>query len=225
MGLILPHLRRAVAIGRIVELHKVEAASLGDAVDAISAGVFLVTEGAVIVWTNASGRRMLDARLILHADRGRLAPMDKASAGQFHQAIEAAGAGHMVVGSRRPAVPLGGSEQEEPYVAHVLPLTSGRRRQAGVRYAATAAVFVHKAAMTGLTPIEAIAQHFQLTPAEVRVLIAIVDVGGVQEVAAVLGISEATVKTHLQRVFAKTETHRQADLVKIVAGFANPLIS
>jgi DNA-binding CsgD family transcriptional regulator len=39
----------------------------------------------------------------------------------------------------------------------------------------------------------------------------------------VLGISETTVKTHLQRVFDKTGTNRQADLVKLVAGFLNPL--
>ena len=54
-------------------------------------------------------------------------------------------------------------------------------------------------------------------------LLAIVEVGGVPEVAEALGVGEATVKTHLHRLFAKTETRRQADLVKLVAGFANPL--
>jgi DNA-binding CsgD family transcriptional regulator len=39
----------------------------------------------------------------------------------------------------------------------------------------------------------------------------------------VLEISQATVKTHLSRLFDKTGTNRQADLVKIVAGFANPI--
>jgi DNA-binding CsgD family transcriptional regulator len=74
------------------------------------------------------------------------------------------------------------------------------------------------------TALEAIAQHFQLTPAELRVLVAIVEVGGVPEVAAVLGISETTVKTHLQRLFEKTGTHRQADLVMRVAAYSNPLV-
>jgi DNA-binding CsgD family transcriptional regulator len=31
------------------------------------------------------------------------------------------------------------------------------------------------------------------------------------------------VKTHLSRLFEKTEAARQADLVKLVAGFATPL--
>ena len=56
-----------------------------------------------------------------------------------------------------------------------------------------------------------------------RVLMMIIEVGGVPEVAPVLGISEPTVKTHLQRIFAKTDTNRQADLVKLVAGYINPL--
>jgi DNA-binding CsgD family transcriptional regulator len=64
---------------------------------------------------------------------------------------------------------------------------------------------------------------YRLTAAELRVLMAIVDIGGVPEVAPMLGISETTVKTHLQRVFEKTGTNRQADLVKLVAGFMSPL--
>jgi len=39
----------------------------------------------------------------------------------------------------------------------------------------------------------------------------------------VVGASEATVKTHLQRLFAKTGTNRQVDLVKLVASNASPL--
>jgi DNA-binding CsgD family transcriptional regulator len=51
----------------------------------------------------------------------------------------------------------------------------------------------------------------------------IVNVGGVPEAADVLGISETTVKTHLQHVFEKTRTRRQADLIKLVATHMNPL--
>jgi DNA-binding CsgD family transcriptional regulator len=54
-------------------------------------------------------------------------------------------------------------------------------------------------------------------------LCAIVEIGGVRESASVLGISETTVKTHLQRLFEKTTTSRQADLVRLVAGYASPV--
>jgi len=54
-------------------------------------------------------------------------------------------------------------------------------------------------------------------------LLAIVEVGAVPEVAAALGVAATTVKTHLGRLFAKTGATRQADLVKLVAGYATPL--
>ena len=47
--------------------------------------------------------------------------------------------------------------------------------------------------------------------------VAIVEIGGVPDVANMLGISQATVKTHLQHVFGKTSTTRQAELVKLIA--------
>ena len=71
---------------------------------------------------------------------------------------------------------------------------------------------------------EVIAGLYNLTPSELRVLLAIVEVGGVAETARALGVAEATVKTHLHRLFGKTGASRQADLVKLVAGFSNPLV-
>jgi len=65
---------------------------------------------------------------------------------------------------------------------------------------------------------------YKLTPSELRVLLAIVDIGGVPEVAAALGVAVTTVKTHLSPlVLKKTGVARQADLVKLVAGFSTPL--
>jgi DNA-binding CsgD family transcriptional regulator len=107
----------------------------------------------------------------------------------------------------------------------VLPLTSGERQRTGVRYTAAAALFVRKASIEAPSPPEVIAKTFKLTPSELRVLLAIVEVGGVPEVATALGVAETTVKTHLGRVFEKTGAGRQADLVKIVAGYSSPLLN
>ena len=71
---------------------------------------------------------------------------------------------------------------------------------------------------------EVMARAFGLTPSELRVLFAVVEAGGVPETAEALGIGQATVKTHLHRVFCKTSTRRQAELVKLVAGFSSPLV-
>jgi len=80
-------------------------------------------------------------------------------------------------------------------------------------------LFVHKAALKTSSPPEAIAKAYDLTPSELRVLLAIVEVGGVPELAEALGIGETTVKTHLGRLYEKTGARGQAELVKLVAGF------
>ena len=73
-------------------------------------------------------------------------------------------------------------------------------------------MFVRKAALDLPSPPVAVAQEFQLTPAELRVLFSIIEIGGVAEVADVLGISEATVRTHLHRLFEKTGTDRASPI-------------
>jgi len=70
---------------------------------------------------------------------------------------------------------------------------------------------------------EVIGKIFKLTPTELRVLLAIVEMGGVPEVAAALGVADTTVRTHVGHLFQKTGATRQADLVKLVAGYATPM--
>ena len=220
--LLVPHVRRSVTIARTLDLHKVEAAVFAEAVDALAAAVFLLADDGYIVRANASGRGMLEAGDIVRADHGRLIAVDTTARGALAKAVLAAGKGDRELGTKGLALPVAPS-QSTPYVAHVLPLTSGTRQQARVSYAATVAVFLHRATLEERTPLDAIARHFRLSPAELRVLVAIVEVGGVPEVAPVLGISETTVKTHLRHLFEKTGTSRQSELVRVVASFASPV--
>src|SRR2546430_13142538 len=48
MRLIIPHIRRAALIGRVIDLKTAEADSLSDTVDGISAGMFMVDANARI---------------------------------------------------------------------------------------------------------------------------------------------------------------------------------
>jgi DNA-binding CsgD family transcriptional regulator len=50
------------------------------------------------------------------------------------------------------------------------------------------------------------------------VLDTVLKVKGVKAIASTLGLSEATVKTHLQNLFRKTGTKRQGDLMSLVTG-------
>ena len=50
----------------------------------------------------------------------------------------------------------------------------------------------------------------------------LLDLGSVTAAADLLGTSKSTVKRHLEHLFAKTGTKRQADLVRLIAGFESP---
>jgi DNA-binding CsgD family transcriptional regulator/PAS domain-containing protein len=216
------HLRRAAVVGRALEHKTVEAAALADTFDGLRAAVLLVDADARVVHANASGAAMLRKGFALRTVSGRFAAVDSRASATLLGAIAAAKGGDMVLGRSRGIAVILTDREGERYVAHVLPLTSAERRGVQARRA-VAALVVQKAALE-LGPLPpAIAETFGLTPTELRVLRAIVETGGVPEAADALGIGQATLKTHLHRLFGKTDTRRQADLVKLVAGFASPL--
>ena len=223
MGLIAPHYRRAVEIAKLIDLQKFEAAALADSLDGLAAAMFLVDGGGRIMHANAAGQVMLAKGSVVRRSGDKLTSADEQAERALHDIFSNADAGDAAVGMKGIAVPLAARDGDR-HVAHVLPLTSGARRKAGIAYSAVAAVFVRKATLDLPHPVEALAGAFKLTPAEMRVLMMIVQIGGVPDVAPVLGISETTVKTHLQSIFAKTGASRQADLVKLVAGYMSPLV-
>jgi DNA-binding CsgD family transcriptional regulator len=222
LRLLAPHLRRAVLIGKVIDLKVIEAATFADALDGLGAGMFLVDANARMVHANIAGHAILAAGDFLRLVGGRLTAGDPEIDHGLRDVLMAAGNGDAAVGIKGIALPLTARDGER-HVAHVLPLTSGARRRAGIATSAAAALFVHKAALDIPSPPEAIARAYKLTPTELRVLLAIVEIGGAPEVAEALGIGDATVRTHLGRLFEKTGAKRQADLVKLVAGFSSPL--
>jgi DNA-binding CsgD family transcriptional regulator len=221
MRLIVPHVRRAVLIGNVMDLNRADAAAFADTLSGLAAAVFLVDENARIVLANTSGQIMLEQGEILRQKDLVLTTVNPRTGTTLPEIIALARDGDAALGIKGIALPL--SSPPEPWLAHILPLTSGMRRDAGIAYSAVAAVFVHKASLETPSSMETMSKLYRLTPSELRVLAAMSEVGAISAVAQVVGISEATVKTHLQRLFGKTGTNRQADLIKLVAAHASPL--
>jgi len=222
LQLFIPHIRRAVSIGKTIDLYKVDAASLLAAMDSLSVAIVLVDSSGKIVKANAAGRSMLNDGHVVTSERGTLYPHDPKARVALREATAATLRGDEQIGTQGIALILK-AKNGDHYLADVLPLTSGARQTAGIKYSATAAVFVRKAGLNIPSPPEILIELYKLTPSELRVLHAIVEIGGVPAVAEALGISEATTKVHLHRIFQKTGARRQADLVKIVAGASSPL--
>jgi DNA-binding CsgD family transcriptional regulator/PAS domain-containing protein len=221
LTMLVPHLRRAVQIAQALEFKRAEAATLAGVLDGLSAGLFLVDGSGRIVHANAAGTRMLTQNCVMRAVGGQLACRDSRLTGTLRETIAAVADRDGAAARSATAMPLSTADGER-HVVHVLPLKSSARLRSG-HADAVAAVFVRKVTLDGTSQSEVIGQTYKLTPAELRVLSGIVEIGGVPEVAAALGVSDATVKTHLGRLFGKTGTARQADLVKLVAGYAMPI--
>jgi DNA-binding CsgD family transcriptional regulator len=225
MRLLVPHLRRAILIARAMERKTAEASMFADLLGGLRAGAMLVDANGYIVHANLAAEVMLDAGdLIRRGADGRLSAWQRKANHILHGVLATTGGGDGEMGRKGTAVPLV-ARNGEHYVAHVLPLRSGARSGVGKSYAAVAALFVRKVSLRRPSPPEVIAETYQLTPMELRVLLAVVEIGGAPDVADALGVSTETVKTHLARLFAKTGSRRQADLVRLVAGFATPLLN
>jgi len=211
--LLAPHVRRASAIADIIGQARCETDSFRDAIDGLAVGVFLVDAEGRLVHANAAGSALLGTKKALTANHEGLLRLDRTSMRELLPRPDRVAPGSVFVESHAG----------DRYVAHVLPLAAGARRFTGLGGDAVAALFVQPATFDPPSIPESLAQAFDLTPGELRVALATIRHDGVADVADTLGLSEATVRTHLHRIFAKTDTRRQADIVKLVAGFASPL--
>jgi DNA-binding CsgD family transcriptional regulator len=217
---LVPHLQRAVAIGRLFDQGRdaqAAQAALTETLDHVEAAVILVGADGAISFANDPAKRMLDDATLIRRHGDALQAAAPEADRIFRDVFAAAAKGDASIGVRGVAVPLTGSS-EARWLAHVLPLTSGRRQEAGQASAAVAAVFIRQSAPNAPPPLEAIAKLYKLTAGEVRVLEAMLRVSGVRAIAALLGVAPGTVKTHLHNLFRKTGTKRQTDLVKLIAG-------
>ncbi len=149
------------------------------------------------------------------ADRGRLTlrwgPAQQALAAAVLQASD----DEAEIGRRGFGIPAKRASGDAA-VLHVLPL-SQRSLRPGLLPSAKAAIFVAPGATSHPAPEQALAALFDLTPTEAKVLTMIGAAKTVAATAAALGVGQGTVRTHLLRLFAKTGTRRQAELVKLAA--------
>ena len=108
-------------------------------------------------------------------------------------------------------------------IATLLPLDLASRASAMEPFAARWAVFVQNPHIAMPLPGEAFGRLYKLTPAELRVAMALAPGLSPEEAAAMLGLRLPTVRTHLQRIYAKTDTNRQIDLVRLMLSTMPPV--
>jgi len=213
-ALVVPHVRRAVAIGKVVERAHVHQRALENVIDRVPTAAAVVTAAGRIIFANRKAEDHFRQKKLVFCQEGVFRAANPAADQALKESFAAAERGDVALGEQgiKVTLSIGGDAK---HVAHVLPLASDAR-QSSFADRGAAALFVDEVSAAKASPSETISRRFGLTPSEMRVLAVVLRQGGLREISHCLGISVATVKTHLNHIFAKTGTQRQADLLRLV---------
>jgi DNA-binding CsgD family transcriptional regulator len=224
MELLSPHICRALLISDALELQTVAAARLAETVDRLSTGIFLTEDRGRISYMNSSAEAMLKRGGAIRSRDGRLVATRSDARDALSRALDQSAAGRAPPATGQYAVPLP-EEERSGLIANVLPLEWRESRNPLGSLPGVAAVIIQDPSASNASPMKAFGELYGLTAAESRVLELIADGYTPQDAADRLSLSLATAKTHLQRIFAKTNTGRQSELVRLIAQFTAPIKS
>ena len=222
ISLLSPHICRAFLIADTLDMQTVAAARLRETVDALSTGVLLTEGEGRIAYMNGSAERLLKSGLALRNQHGHLTAVRPRAREALARAITLSAEGKAPTKTGRYAVALP-TEEGAGLVASVLPLQWREGRNPLSDLPGAAAIIVQDPADLAPLPDQAFAELYNLTAAERRVLLKIAQGLAPHEIAETLSLGLPTVKTHLQNLFAKTGTARQADLVRLLMASTPPL--
>jgi DNA-binding CsgD family transcriptional regulator len=221
--LLYPHLRRAVLIGRAFEDQRRRLANDAAVLDSLAAGMFLLGVRGELMQANAAGEAMLQARSPLKTTNGRLELAVPAANRALHAALAAGRDGDVGLGGRGTSIPVRGEEGAgDEVILHLLPLNAARQHSINAGEGAAFVLFARRIDRSDTAAVATFAERFGLTPKEAAVLQTIVEVGGVPQAADVLGLSPATVRTHVTAIFDKSGVRRQADLIRLLMEMKSP---
>ncbi|MGE0419681.1 MAG: helix-turn-helix transcriptional regulator [Acetobacteraceae bacterium] len=209
LRLLAPHLRRTVIFHGIKERDAARAADLRAALDLMRVPIVLADAEGRCVETNVAADQFMATTNAIRLARGGVL------VGNLSTTAELATALTTNEPTRTMSFALTQTDGRR-FAAHVMPLTGALRdRMAGGSNVSTA-LFIQPVGDLQPLPGEVLVKLYGLTPAETRLLALLGQDLSLDETAATLGITMPTARTHLQRIFQKTNTNRQSQLVRLV---------
>lgn len=207
----IPHLQRALQVNRELGIHRTGMSALTELLDQISCGIAITRSDGKVVTMNEAVERIVGADDGLSFGNGGLVASSHRDNMQLSEMIAMAtagrGGGSLLI--RRPS-------GERAYPVFILPLpgvTTANRS-----HVPAAAILISDPEGTMEQHVRIAARLYGLSPAETAVALEIVKGSGRTTVAAKLGISGHTVKTHLGHIFGKTGTSGQVELARLLEG-------
>lgn len=207
-SLLLPHIGRAVRIRhRLAELSG-SAQVTNEAIECLTMGVMFIDRRGRVVSMNRSARDIVAANdgLTLNDGQpsaayayGRLALRKLIDRATRPELLDRLGASLFL---QRPS-------RKRPLSVFVTPVTGSEALATG----SAAIIFVSDPASSIGDGADRLRRAYGLSPAETGVAISLCEGKSVKQISDALQVSQNTVRTQLKSILAKTNVHRQAELV------------
>lgn len=213
-----PHLRRAASIASLLDLQAVEVNALTSAVETMTTGMLFLDPALSVVHSNAAARAICEQGNWLQISAGRLQVTDAGAADALHRAARTIATQDQGIAIQFPAP----RPRSAIGLGYLLPLKFMLPRPQ-VAPTAVMVLFITNLTTDPEAGIHLFATAFNLSGAEARLLQQLATGAPLTEIAATLDIEMSTVRTHLARIFTKTGTKRQGELIALMARLALPL--
>ncbi len=209
-----PNIERAYLLNNLLNEYKIQLDSLGAVIANAGFGVVLATLEGQIVYANDVAKTLMRLRRGLCCRQGRIIATE-AKATQKLQALIAAvlvPINETLSGGSMILLDQHGKESCAIYVTPVSRMTSNRLDS---QERLVAGLFIVDRNQDATERVNVFAPLFGLTPAETRVLAALISGKSLISAAKRLEMTEQTARTHLKHILSKTDTHRQAELMRL----------
>lgn len=214
LGLLIPHLRRAISLTHQLETARMRANAAGNALSHLGYGLLLIDGDGRILDASPEVARLLGQRFCrrpspyLRADDSETQALLKAA---IRQATAATGSASSIIA-------LKGRTADDCLLALVLPGHHELAAEHG-SLPGHALVIIYRPGPRS-SPLSPEAQRFfTLTPAEFRLCSLLVEGIALPECARLLEVSVNTVRSQLKSVFMKTGVARQQELITLLDAF------
>lgn len=207
LNLLYGHLARAGLISARLGLERAKATV--SALDAIGLPAAVMSRRGRVLTANDLLDQM--GSLFVTLAHGGMALADPEANGLFQQAVTAAQDGDEPLVR---SIPVAGNEVRAPTVVHVLPL----RGAAHDIFSGADLLIAATAVDTGtqVPSQQLLSGLFDLSPAEARLAAALAVGRSLKQFSVESGLQFSTVRTYLQRIFRKTGTNQQSQLVSLL---------
>jgi DNA-binding CsgD family transcriptional regulator/PAS domain-containing protein len=213
------HICRSAKISFALELKTLQSSILESTLNTIGSGIYLVQRDGRVVFMNESAEKQIARGVGLTITNNRITPKDETAAAQFAAAMS-----DKIDEISPQAISIALPDEHGGMLATIMPLNKGLRQSlTGGANPAVFAIFVQNPTAPLPSPGEGFAKLYGLTQGESRTLMALSMSQGPQDAANILGISIATVRSHLQHIFTKTNTSGQSELMQLMMRSVAPI--